>query len=247
MSTPVESKFIIVGTQRTGSSFVATSIEQHPDIACGWEWTLDLPPHKRTDAVKRALNWDFSGLSTKCQGHMTSFPRSKKMIGFRWLFSSSPLWIGSPSLSPSRYIERITSYKRILEQDRSIKVIHITRNDDIGWLVSLFAAKKTGAFIGKQHEDNLKVHIPLKNARKRIVAKRNLDAALEDISNKNPYMKIDYADIENYPNSAFDKIYNFLDVTAGFRPSFTTQKQQVKQYPEIVENFEKLNSLIASL
>ena len=37
--------FVIVGTQRTGSSALAEAISLHPMVASGWEWTNNKIPY----------------------------------------------------------------------------------------------------------------------------------------------------------------------------------------------------------
>ncbi len=53
-------KFILFGTQRTGSSALAELIGLHPDIACGWEWKQRIPRNRKILAVEMALSGDFS-------------------------------------------------------------------------------------------------------------------------------------------------------------------------------------------
>lgn len=240
-------RFVIVGTQRTGSSFLATSIEQHPELACGWEWTIDIPSYKRLSAAKSGLLGDFSGLSDKCRSHMQTFSMPVKGIGFRWLFSSSAKWLLKPEFSPSRVIERLTSFLRFVKSDPTIRIIHVTRNDDVGWLVSLYAAKTTGSYIGAKHTEDLRVSIPLKVAKKRLIAKRNLDRTLASLAQTNPYLALDYVEIESNPGETFKKVFEFLGVANEFNPQAKTQKQQNKTYQEIVENYDALMGCIRSI
>ena len=57
--------FIIVGTQRTGSSALAEFIGLHPKICCGGEFTLRLPKNNKITAAKRAFVGDFTLLTNE--------------------------------------------------------------------------------------------------------------------------------------------------------------------------------------
>ena len=55
--------FIIVGTQRTGSSAFAEAIGSNPKVCCGGEFTLKLPIKMKIRAAKNVLSGDFSYLT----------------------------------------------------------------------------------------------------------------------------------------------------------------------------------------
>ena len=62
--------FIIVGTQRTGSSALAESIGLNPKVSCGGELTLLVPYSRKLKAAQRALDSDFSFLTELGRDYM---------------------------------------------------------------------------------------------------------------------------------------------------------------------------------
>lgn len=153
----------------------------------------------------------------------------------------------SPGLSLSRYYERLPGYFGFIKKNPDVKVIHVTREDDVGWLVSLFAAKKTGSFIGAKHSEELKVTVPTDLARKRLIAKHDLDTVLQRSAATNPYMHVDYNQIQADPAAVFESVFDFIGVDSQFEPQARTQKQQNKAYSEVVENYSQLMDCIKGL
>ena len=92
-STPAKphqyENFLIVGTQRTGSSALAEIINTHPEIACGWEWTEHMPYLNKLKALERGLAGDFRDLDQKTQRHIVeSIKPETRWLGFRRLFGA---------------------------------------------------------------------------------------------------------------------------------------------------------------
>jgi hypothetical protein len=51
---------MIVGTLRTGSTTLYHSLNFHPDIVCGGEWTQHITWYKKLPVAQRALGADFT-------------------------------------------------------------------------------------------------------------------------------------------------------------------------------------------
>src|SRR5687767_14704586 len=133
-STKPAAKFVIVGTQRTGSSALAESIGLHPRIACGWEWTLYIPPHRKISTARKALDRDFSGLSEKHQNQVQAhLKNNKQVIGYKRLFRSSDKWLFHPRYAPALLIDRLEAHLDWWRSDPTIHIVHIVRRDDLAW------------------------------------------------------------------------------------------------------------------
>ena len=62
--------FIVVGTQRTGSSALAELLGLNTCIACGWEWAVRLPMRNKIEVCKNALDGNFNVLLQDDKIHM---------------------------------------------------------------------------------------------------------------------------------------------------------------------------------
>jgi hypothetical protein len=189
-------RFIIVGVQRTGSSALAESIGLHPRIACGWEWTQDVPFSRKIIAAERGFSGDFSLLPLKEQHRMAeTFDSTKSWIGFRRLFRASDKWLIHPCLAPALWVDRLEGHLRWLRRNPDIHVIHIVRGQSLDWLKSVYVAKQTGAYVGRKYPLGVKVSIPLQSAMARVRSKKWVDRRLSSLSGSNPYLRVLYEDI----------------------------------------------------
>jgi hypothetical protein len=203
--------FIIVGTQRTGSTAFFRRLNMHPEIACGREWTHDIPPHKKLQVVQRALNGDFRGLSDLSRRViLEQYSERVEWLGFKWLFRSSNKWLISPRFAPALWIDRLESACDWIASNPELRVIHVVRDDSLDWLKSKYLASQTGLFARTPYPDGTKVKVPIKAALKRIRAKRYVDERLSGLSSTNPYLLVRYEDFAASNNETIERALQFL-------------------------------------
>lgn len=236
-------RFVIVGTQRTGSSLVATTINMHDEVSCGWEWTRDVSPFNKITIVQNGLSSRFEKLP---EPHKSKMMKAvSPIIGFRLLFSSSPKWFFSPKLNVAHIWERLESFIKWFSKQPNIKIIHILRNDHLAWIASLYMAKATNQFIDSKYPTDLSVHIPLKQAIKRIIAKRHIEKKLRSLSLSNPYLETIYEDLVSNRDKNFKKILKFLEVdNPNNIPVSVTKKQQKRRIEEVISNYHEIKHLV---
>ena len=245
--------FIIVGTQRTGSSAIAEAVGLHPYITCGWEWTLREKRKNKIDFSKQALTGDFSILLNKHQDHMAKvFSSQTKWLGFRRLFRSSDKWILQPRFSPALWLDKFEEHLIWLSNNPNIHVIHIVRMDGIDWLKSMYVARKAKLYIGRPYPNNIRVHIPLWKAIRRLRSKNWVDIRLSSLSRSNPYIKIYYEEFLKDRNTITNILFDFLscDQTINIfnRPKIYKQsrvgpKQYISNYSQLKKAVENVNLL----
>ncbi len=86
----VRSNFLIVGTQRTGSTALVRSMTFHPEIACGGEWTQHAPSHRKLWTAEQSLSANFAVLTAPQRRRIElSFGEHTRWLGFKLLFRSS--------------------------------------------------------------------------------------------------------------------------------------------------------------
>jgi LPS sulfotransferase NodH len=189
---PIVTQFLIVGTYRTGSSAVVRSLQLHPKIACGLEWTQQMLPWRTLKSADRILSGDSTVLLPKHHGQMEAMVGpSTVALGFKRLFRASDKWLLTPALGPL-LVDRLEAHIRWVQARPHIRIIHIVRENDLAWLKSKALADATGKYAGTAYPENLKVYVPPREAVRRVRAKRYLDARLETLSASNPYLKIVY-------------------------------------------------------
>ena len=133
--------FLIVGTQRTGSSAMAEAIDNQDEIACGWEWTQHAVPWKEIESAKHGLKGNFTGLKEKHRQHMKRTMTDQcQWLGYRRLFRASGKWLLHPRFAPALLLDRLEAHIDWLKESHDIDIIHIVRDDNIEWLKSKYVS-----------------------------------------------------------------------------------------------------------
>ena len=239
-------KFIVVGTQRTGSSAIAESIATSEKIFCGWEWTKNTAFYKKIEVAGKALNADFNDLTSKHIDHIKrELKKDTKWIGFRRLFSSSDKWFIHPKYAPALFLDRLCSYKKWLSKNNDIYVIQIIRKDQIEWLKSMFIAKKLNSYIGTTYPKDTKIRIPIKKAIKRLKSKNYVDHELSELRYTNPYLPIEYEKFSLNPTESIKEVHRFLNVNeeeTAFNQPRKIKRQSTQTARNYIINYEELKN-----
>ncbi len=237
--------FIIVGTQRTGSSAFAEMIGFHPRIACGWEWTNIVPWWKKIAVAKKALNGEFDDLPSDEMRHMKSIcNENSEWIGYRRLFRSSDKWIGDPRYSPALWLDRFEEHLNWIAHTPDLHIIHLIRMDNIAWLKSKFLSKVTKTYVGKKYPDNVSVRIPIREAIARIRSKMWVDCKLSNLEESNPYMAVNYEDFLANKVGVVSDALKFLGCDPDLirdKADSGRKRQSKGDVSRAIENYEQLH------
>lgn len=239
--------FMIVGTQRTGSSALGDGISLHPHAACGWEWTLRALPWRAIKIAEAGLAGKFEALAEKHQNHMvTSTKDGLVALGFRRLFRSSNKWLIHPRFGPLFLLDRLEAHVKWLRNRTDIRVVHVVREDNLAWLTSKALSRESGVYFGKPYEDKLVVKIDINEAIKRIVSKSWVDSRLVTLKQSNPYLRVCYEDFRRDNKAVLDEVVTFLGMDASLLPPLEkcmrAKPQSTKSMQESVVNFTELES-----
>ena len=236
-------KFLIVGTQRTGSSALAEAINTHPEIACGWEWTERTPCYKKLAVLKRGLDGNFADLNEKSCNHVeSSISHETLWLGFRCLFGSSNKWLFTPNYSIKLAWDRFHAHIDWLKKHPSVRIIHIVRNDHVAWLKSMYLAKSLGNFIGAPYPQDIKINIPINEAIARVKSKMYVDRHLGQLRNSNPYIEISYEKLMSDFCTQSSSVVQFLDCGPDLINLDTTviRKQSTRPDKDYIANYDEL-------
>lgn len=237
--------FVIVGTQRIGSTAIAASLDLHPLVSCGWEWTQRAAWPRKISIAQRALNGDFSSLPEKHRQHMTRvFSDTVEWLGYRRLFRASSMWWVHPSLSPTLLVDRLEAHLRWFASQPELHIIHIVRNDGIAWLKSKYLANATRNFSGKEYTPGIKVRIPIRDAVARLRAKQWVDGRLATLELSNPYLKLAYEDFLEQSDQVVSSALRFLGCapTIGSGEGGVNKRQSKGTSADYISNYEQLVS-----
>jgi len=237
--------FMIVGTQRTGSTALVRSLTFHPDIACAAEWTQHVPTYRKLKFTERVLTGDFSELAPRQRSRIEPvFSAGTRWLGFKILFRSSAMWAVSPRFTPALWLDRFGGFRRWLGARPRIRIIHVVRRDPIDWLKSKYLADSSGAFAGgRSYPEGLTVAIPVHEAMKRLDTKDWIDARLAELSSSNPYLCLSYEEFLASDRDVVIKLMKFLDCDPAKLQAFDyrkLQKQARRPAREYISNYDAL-------
>jgi hypothetical protein len=241
---PVTARFLIVGTYRTGSSALVHSLNLHPGIACGLEWTQKLPPWRALAMADRALSGDLGSLRPKHQKQMAVvFSAEKAALGFKRLFRASNKWLFSPAFGPL-IIDGLEPHLRWLARHADLRVIHIVRNDHLAWLKSKAFADATGKYSGAAYPENMEVYISPREAVRRVRAKLYIDGRLSTLSRTNPYLRVDYEAFaaDNYGKTC--DMATFLGCDPGELPTADLTERIQSRPSHRISNLDQLRQAL---
>lgn len=241
--------FIIVGTQRTGSSAIAAALSTHPEIACGWEWTQRVLPPWQFQVMGKALQGDFSSLDQKNRLHMESILLEDiNWLGFRRLFRSSNKWILHPKFAPALYLDLFNRHLIWFAKRPSLHIIHIVRRDNLAWLRSKYLAEKTKLYIGKEYPKDIKIRVNIREAIKRLKAKKWIDDQLAMLKQYNPYIQVTYEDFASNNRTVIESLISFLHCDPKYLPYaiIKTAKQSTTSIEQNIINYDELVSALTA-
>ena len=241
---------LVVGVQRTGSSALAELLNTHPEIAIGWEWTERLPPWRKLSVLESSLQGDFQGIERRAREHIeASVGAETRWLGFRRLFGASNKWLGHPRFSAKLFYDCFERHRRWLAAHPQVRVVHIIREDDLGWLKSKFLARAMGQFVGQAYPEDARISIPLSDALARVKAKHWVDQRLGLLRQTNPYLRVAHEDFAERLPAIGQEVARFLDCSPdGIQPDNTViRRQSTRPAADYIENYAALAGALDSL
>lgn len=208
--------FLIVGTQRSGTSAVAEQLGLHPDITCGWESTNRIHPMRKLRVAEEFFAGDFRNLRSRerCLLERVHHP-GKQALGFRRLFRASPRWIVRPAYAPALLLDRLEAHIAWLARCHpETFIIHITRTDNVAWLRSMGLAKASGRYVGQPYPERATAHWPLRTALKRVQTKHWIGERLATLRDTNPYLNVGYETFQQDNRGEVERLTAFLGLNA---------------------------------
>lgn len=245
-------KFIVVGTQRTGSSALAEAIGTHPNVGCGWEWTGKMGPMEIPKvSVASLFEQNFEFLDDKNRRYAEQLMKKElTCLGYRRLFRSTSKWLVKPSLSPVHFIERLGWHLEWIIRNQ-ISVVHIVRADNLGWLKSKAVTKKTGNYSGGKYEQGVSAHIDIDEAVKRIKSKHWIDDRISELEGSSPYIRVVYEDFRENNRTEAQRVLDFLDEDSNLLPELEREMklkpQSIASDKEMLTNYSELEIRLKEL
>lgn len=240
--------FIIVGTQRTGSSAFAEALGRHPEVVCGAEWLNHVHGSRKAAVASLAFAGHLQFIKRpRFELWRAALQPEARWLGFRWLFRANGLWAVHPRYNPTLWLDGLESCMAWLAKRPDIHVIHVVRRDAVDWLKSKYLSRATMSYWGKSYPVSTKVRIPLREARARVQSKEWIDRRLGDLRRSNPYHAIQYEAFLKDDAAVVARALTFLgcDPARQLRGDRRLRRQSTGTPADYILNYAELSRSLA--
>jgi len=210
----VPKKFIIISYSRTGSNFLVSLLNSHPNITCGGELLGKVTP-----------NPDYSKLLNNI------FNSPNKTQGFK-LFHYHPMNVENNQLLFDT-----------IQADKSIRIIFLERKNLLKRYYSLLKANQTKVWKVTNPKDithtKSKISIDITKLIQTINSVTKYENLYKQMFREHKHITIQYEDIENNYTQTCMKIFRFLDLRKHAAIG-NTIKQNPGNLKDLIENYSEL-------
>lgn len=213
-------KFVIITTARSGSNLLVDLLDSHPNITCHGEL------FKFFNQGNPSTIWD------------TTFKlksKSKYYVGFK-IFYDHPLDSDDDTIW------------NLIQRDKTIKVIHLVRNNMLKTYVSLQIAYKVDVWKSKEDIDPIlvddkRVHIDIASCFKEF---KRIEDAMEKTRRSfkhHDFIEITYEDLTHTTEAVTGKLFEHLGL-AGFTVTSNLKKQNNESLESLIVNYKPLKDVL---
>lgn len=248
---PDKVRFCIVGTQRTGTTFLRTSLDSHPSILCAGElflgraWPIGILQNQeklfKGGYWQHARHGFFNTFESLLQRKRSIYrfldgfydQDGFNAVGFKLMLSQLNSHIS------------LTTYLR----QRSIKILHLTRNNVLATLISRARARHTGTYhLSKIETDHANVrslvYLDEVSLLHRLRQVKDENRALRALFSNSPlYLNISYEDFCSGDSRCRAAIFNFLNVD-NYPLSSKLEKIVNGTLKDVIENSDNIYSIV---
>lgn len=233
-------EFLIAGTQRTGTTLMVTLLDSHPDILCvGESFNLGNNQniyHQEYSYVRhcRKSIWQklmhILGRDKLVEEYLNELYSNPeyKAIGFKYMQSHT------------RRFPMVVPY--ILKNN--IRVIHVTRENELKVLVSLRAAQARGSFHSYKEVEAKSINIPVDGLLDKLnKIQRNNNYWANTFEGSVPYLKVSYESLQGNRDFEVDRIMKFLGMDFC-RLNTPLVKMNPTDLSLVVENYNEVSNCL---
>lgn len=234
--------FMVLGSQRTGSTLIRTSLDHHPRLKCSGE--VFLFPGDGEDSYPRYLS------ASTARTILHYLWRSRPVFSFLDLLYSRPGYdaVGFKFMySQARWapyrVPMVLDYAR----RHKVRIIHVTRANVLKTYISRVTSKATGIYhseAGKVEREPVK--LPVESLIRDLEKIQKEDERWEQRLLRYTCIKVVYEDFVNSTAAESRRLLSFLGIdeeTVLFSPH---QKVNPDSLEQVVSNYEQVYALLNS-
>ena len=236
-------KFVVLSTQRSGSTFLGTCLGSHPDIQSYGEIFQyfrverpdDLnPPIRYQVSYQKYIEESFlrkladrfwqKGLIHRYLDQTYSKFEDKEAVGFKLMYSQA-----------AKRPDIVDWLKK-----NNVKVVHLIRKNHLKTVVSLELAKKRGIYASTQPLETTKIFLDPDSLQAQLNNRKELIEAHRSLFKENPYLEIEYEAFVKSRQMETSRLLAFLEVKESQKLTSELAKSNSNSLRDLIENYEEV-------
>ncbi len=236
-------KFVVLSTQRSGSTFLGTCLDSHPDVQAYGELfqhfraervNMPNPPVRYQVSYQKYLEESFlrrladrfrqKGLIYKYLEQTYSKFEDKEAVGFKLMYNQA---------------EKRPDIVRWL-QENNVKVVHLIRENCLKTFVSLELAKKRGVYSSTKLLDKTKIVLDTERLQAQLEDRKNLIGIHRSMFEANPYIEISYEAFIKSRRLETKRLLAFLNVEETQKLTSELAKSNSNSLKDLIANYEEV-------
>lgn len=229
-------RFLLLSTQRSGSSFLGTSLGSHPDITCFEE--VFMPRNQgprsfstyRTASLRRRIEYLIARRRTifRFLDELYASVGPGQSVGFKFMYRQA-----------QRHPEVIAWCER-----NDVRVVHLIRRNFLKILLSRLQAKRRGIYHAKQAIGSEPLKIDTRTLKSRLGAMASLiERNSRRFENLN-CLVISYEELVAEQSEVFRRILAFLDADPEVNLSSDLVKINREPLANLILNYDEVASVL---
>ncbi len=227
-------KFIVLSTQRSGSTFLVTSLSSHPRIHCYEELFLHTNHDPEAYLTYRTANMG---------RRLTHLFQRKQLIDKYLLDIYSPNGNNTQAVGFKLMYPQIRQLPEIVDlvKEQNIKVIHLIRQNTLKVIASHQAAKKRKLYhITRPLDCISKVHLTPRKVKSSLVYLTQQVQMYRQVFANNPYLEVTYESFVANRDYETQRILKFLQIEPFVPLTSPLVKINPESLSDLIENYDEI-------
>lgn len=238
------SSFAIISTQRSGSTYIRTSLDSHAEVCCAGE--VFLPHYNKEHSFHEWLKYCDTSYLEGLIGRTHLVYRFLDSVyaakhdgaqGFKFMYSQAR-WV------PYCYPMVMKYFK-----DRNVRIIHVVRNNFLEMCISREMAKFTGVYHSKDASEvteHKMIHVSVPRVLRSISRMERERSAWCARLQSYESLEVSYEDFVRNNEEVSRRMLGFLGVNPDVRLTSSLKKVIRAPIDDVVENYAELAEALRS-